>query len=368
MLNPWARLCFFNASLPKFEKGSFSTSGKPHNDNLSISPFDLGRKFRPAANLMKYRTRLMLIVFLAALLPAGLIGLKFTQERSDNVKVAMHSLEGVAKSVAVRITGSIQRTMQLHYGLARSKQLNTSDRAACSSFLAGILRDHPEYTGILTINPDGQLFCDSLQTERDLDLRNREYFKRALVSNDVGLEPVFGKLTGKAVLQIAYAVRRQTEEVDFVILASLDLDKLVQQYMAELPQTAYEIALADTKGTVLAGAPPERWSERIGKSMSDTEIFRSSNARPWGGIEEVSGFDGTPQVWAFAEIPEAPSVGMHVMAGMPRNALFSGPNNRLRKDLIILSVFFIALLAGIWSLAEPGARKPATDPAGSLGN
>jgi hypothetical protein len=322
----------------------------------------------PAVNQMKFRTRLVLIVFLAALLPVGLIGLKFMQDRSDSVEVAMHSLEGVARSVAVRITGDIQKTTQLHYALARSKQLDTGDRAACSAFLAGILRDHPEYTGILTIKPDGQLFCDSLQTGRNLDLRGREYFKRAMASHDVALEPVFGKLTGKAVLQIAYPVRTLSEEVKFVILASLNLDKLVQQYMAELPQAAYEIALADTNGTVLAGAPAERWRERIGKSMSDTEIFRSSNARPSGGIEEVSGLDGTRQVWAFAEIPEAPSAGMHVMAGMPRNALFSGPNNRLSKDLIILSVFFIALLTGIWSLAEPGARKPAAGPAGSPGS
>jgi hypothetical protein len=317
---------------------------------------------------MKFRTRLLLIVFLAALLPAGLIGLKFFQERTDSVNVAMHSLEGVARSVAVKITGNIQKTTQLHYGLARSKELGTSDRTACSAFLAGILLKHPEYTGILTINPDGQLFCDSLQTGRNLDLRNREYFKRAMVTNDVTLEPVFGKLTGKAVLQIAYPVRAQPDEVKFVILASLDLDKLVQQYMAELPQAEYEIALADTNGMVLTGAPLERWSGRIGKSMSDSEIFRSSNARPSGGVEEVSGIDGTRQVWAFAEIPEAPAVGMHVMAGMPRNALFSGPNSRLRKDLIILSVFFIALLAGIWSFAEPGARKPAKDTASSLGN
>ena len=60
----------------------------------------------------------------------------------------------------------------------------------------------------MTINPDGSLFCDSLRTNRTLDLRDRAYFKQALVTHGaVTLEPVFGRLTGTSVLQIAYPVR-----------------------------------------------------------------------------------------------------------------------------------------------------------------
>jgi hypothetical protein len=319
----------------------------------------------PASNLMKLRTRLVLIVLLATLLPAGLIGLRYIQERAENVEVAMRNLEGIADSVAVRITSNIQGTTQLHYGLARAKELDTSDKAACSSFLSSVRQAYPQYTGILTIKPDGQLFCDSLQTGRTLDLHNRDYFRRALVSTDIALEPVFGKLTGKAVLQIAYPARTESGTLKFVLLASLNLDSLVQQYMSELPQTTYEIALTDSNGMVLVGTPSERWKDRIGKSISDTEIFQSSNAHPGGGIDEISGFDGSQQVWAFAEIPEVAEVGLHVMVGMPRNALLVGPNNRFLQNLTILSVFFIVLFTGVWSLADFGIRKPAENATGA---
>jgi hypothetical protein len=320
----------------------------------------------PSGDLLKLRTRLMLIVLLATLLPAGLIGLRFVQDRAENIAVAMHNLEGVADSVAVRITSNIQGTTQLHYGLARAKELDTSDRAACSSFLSSVRQAYPQYTGILTIEPDGQLFCDSLNTGRTLDLHDRDYFKRALVATDVTLEPVFGKLTGKAVLQIAYPARTESGAVKFVLLASLNLENLVQEYMSELPQTAYEVALTDSNGTVLVGTPPERWKDYIGKSISDTEIFQSSNAHPGGGIDEVSGFDGSQQMWAFAEIPEVAEVGLHVMVGMPRNDLLVGPNNRFLQNLTILFVFFIVLFAGVWSLADFGVRKPAENAIGSL--
>ena len=317
----------------------------------------------PHRNQMTLRTRLMLVVLLATLLPAGLIGLRFIQERAENVAVAMRNLEGVADSVAVRITSNIQGTTQLHYGLARAKELDTNHRAACSSFLSGVRQAYPQYTGILTIKPDGQLFCDSLNTGRTLDLHDRNYFKRALVATDVTLEPVFGKLTGKAVLQIAYPARTESGLLKFVLLASLDLEDLVQKYMSELPQTTYEIALTDSNGMVLVGSPPERWKDHIGKSIFDTEIFQSSNARPGGGIDEVSGFDGSQQVWAFAEIPEVAEVGLHVMVGMPRNDLVVGPNNRFLQNLTILFVFFMVVFAGVWSLADFGLRKPAENTA-----
>ena len=46
-------------------------------------------------------------------------------------------------------------------------------------------RNITQFTGILTINPDGSLFCNSLRTNRTLDLRDRAYFKQALVAHGI---------------------------------------------------------------------------------------------------------------------------------------------------------------------------------------
>ena len=144
---------------------------------------------------MNIRTRLMFLVLLATLLPAALIGLRFIQDRAENVEMAKQHLGAASNSLAVRIASSIQGTAQLHYGLARAKDLDTNDKMACSSFLSDVREANPQYTGILTITPDGQLFCDSLLTGRTLDLRDRGYFRQALVTTKgVTLEPVFGKV------------------------------------------------------------------------------------------------------------------------------------------------------------------------------
>src|SRR3954467_11414806 len=171
---------------------------------------------------MSLRARLLVLVALATLVPAVLMGLRFVQNRVSAIEAAFVNLSETAVEIATDLDGKIQGTAQLHYGLARARDLDTRDKAACSAFLSAVREAYPQYTGILTINPDGSLFCDSLQTGRSLDLRDRGYFKKALVTTDaVTLEPVFGRLTGNSVLQIAYPAYSDSAMLRFVLLASL---------------------------------------------------------------------------------------------------------------------------------------------------
>ncbi|HEX5784105.1 MAG TPA: hypothetical protein VFY35_05200, partial [Burkholderiaceae bacterium] len=64
----------------------------------------------------------------------------------------------------------VSGTAQLLFGLGRVPLVGQADKVACSAFLAGVLQEHPQYTGLLTILPNGQLHCDSLQTGRVLNL------------------------------------------------------------------------------------------------------------------------------------------------------------------------------------------------------
>lgn len=308
---------------------------------------------------MNIRTRLMFLVLLATLLPAALIGVRFIQDRAENVEMAKQHLGAASNSLALRIANSIQGTEQLHFGLSRAKDLETNDKLACSSFLSDVREANPQYTGILTITPDGQLFCDSLLTGRKLDLKDRGYFKEALVTtNGVTLEPVFGKLTGIAVLQIAYPVRSDSGALRFVLLASLNLDNLVKQFLSENPQAKFEIALTDNEGKVLVGQPTEQWKHRIGQSIAETDLFRLSETNPGGGVSDIAGLDGSQEVWASAAVPEVTASGLHVMVGTARDNLMSDPNQRFLQNISLLLAFSLVLFAGIWWMAHLGIRKP----------
>ncbi len=116
--------------------------------------------------------------------------------------------------------------------------------------------------------------------------------------------------------------------VKFVLLASLNLNNLVKQYMSENPEAMFEIVLTDNKGKVLVGQPAERWKGNIGQSISDSDLFQVSEANPSGGVNEVPGLDGSQQVWAFAGIPEVTAAGLHVMVGTMRDNLLHDANHR----------------------------------------
>ncbi len=300
---------------------------------------------------MSLRTRLLILVIAAMLVPAILVGLRFVQNRTSEIDDAVASLSASAKEISDDLDEKIQGTAQLHYGLARARDLDTRDKAACSDFLSAVREEYTRFTGILTINPDGSLFCDSLRTNRTLDLRDRTYFKQALVAKGtVTIEPVFGRLTGTSVLQIAYPVRSEADELKFIMLASFNLKKFAEDHDRRL-SNENEILLVDRKGTVLVAPDGAGWIEPAGGSIAATELFGFATSSKREPFREVTGRDGQVRVWAIARAPSRFDAGLYIMVGRAKDGLVAAANGRLYEDMAILAVALLMLLAGVWILA-----------------
>jgi len=78
------------------------------------------------------------------------------QNRTSEINAALANLAASADDIAADLGEKIQGTAQLHYGLARARDLDTRDKAACSAFLSDVREEYPQFTGILTIDPDGR--------------------------------------------------------------------------------------------------------------------------------------------------------------------------------------------------------------------
>jgi len=336
---------------------------------------------------MSLRTRLLILVIAAMLVPAVLVGLRFIQNRTSEVSAALANLSAIANDTSNDLDEKVQGTAQLHYGLARARDLDTTDKKACSNFLSAVREEYTQFTGILTIKPDGSLFCDSLRTDRTLDLRDRAYFNQALVVHGVvTLEPVFGRLTGLSVLQIAYPVRAESGELKFILLASFNLNKFAD-YHEKRSTNGNEILLTDRKGMVLVSPRGKGWP-RPGASIADSELFRFASSPGREPFREVTGPDGRRQVWAAARAPSIRDAGLYILVGRSKDGLVAAANRRLYEDLAMLAVASLLLLAGVWLLAtmsvgrqvgrlaamatrlglgDLGARIPAPHPRGELG-
>ena len=308
---------------------------------------------------MSLRAKLLGLVMLATLLPALLLGWRFGVESDTKIADAVKRLTMVADNVAADLEHRVQGTAQLHYGLAHSGTLDSPDRPACSAFLSAVREAYPQYTGILTVRPDGQLHCDSLQSGRSLDLRDRSYFKR-IVAGDNGLilEPVVGRLTGLAVLQVVYPARSDAGLLRFMLVASLNLQKFAQEAHRQLPLAVPELLLIDTRGTVLAWIGRPDGGPKAGSSIADTEVFSLAQRLQGGGTGEVELDGGRLQVWAAAGSPTLRAAGLHLLLGQPRQTLVAESHQRLRQGLLVLGGAALLLFAGVGWLAEWGIRRP----------
>lgn len=301
---------------------------------------------------MSIRTRLLLLILLAILIPAAVGGGQFLLHRNAEIAAAHQDLAAAVKQVESDLKDVIKGTAQLQYGLSRARDFDTEDRAVCSEFLANVLKEHPQYTGLLTIKPNGELFCDSLRTGRVLNLTDRRYFQEALKSKSSSVEPTFGRLTGTAVMQVAYAARRETGEPKFVLLASLNLERYMQSRSKSLPREHAVVALVDDKGTILTRHPA---GERLkGNSIADSPLFRFAQEYPDGSAREFVETDGTSRIWAVGKLPES---GLHVLIGASRKDLLAAADQNLRRALTILGIVSLLALAGAWALAELGVRR-----------
>jgi C4-dicarboxylate-specific signal transduction histidine kinase len=305
---------------------------------------------------MSLRARLLILVIVATLVPALLMTLRFVRTRTSEVNTALANLSATADDISNDLDEKIQGTAQLHYGLGRARDLDTGDKATCSAFLSAVREEYPQFTGILTINPDGRLFCDSLRTGRHLDLTDRGYFKQALIAKDVvTLEPAFGRLTGISVLQIAYPVRSETAQLKFVLLASLNLQKFAQYHSRRLANVR-EVMLVDKHGTIIVAARSNHWGEP-GASIVNSDLFRFAASPTQERFRELTDARGRAQVWAAARSPSVRDSGLYVLVGLSRDDLVAGANRRLYEDVAILAAVTLLLLVGVWILAETGIRR-----------
>lgn len=305
---------------------------------------------------MSIRARLLLLTLLATLLPVLLGVARFQQARQATIEADTLQLADLAQRQAELLNERVQGTAQLLYGLARASDLLPgADRASCSAFLSEVRNAYPQYTGILTIQPDGRLYCDSLRTGRELDLRDRGYFKAAVAApGGVVLEPTFGRLTGLAVMQVAHPVRSKNGELLFVLLASLNLQKLVEHSQAVSPQT--QLLLLNKQGQVLASSGHADTGNPAGSSIAGSPLFEFLGAagRRTGEVEDTA---GQAQVWAVADHPLLTQAKLHVAAGVPKRVLLLDADQQFQQELILLMAGALALFLAMWLVAEVSIRR-----------
>ena len=303
---------------------------------------------------MSLRARILLLVLAASLLPVLAMLWLLLENRASTMAQARNQLIARAESIAHDVDDKIAGTAQLLFGLGRVPLLAGDDRAACSDFLADVLKEHPQYTGLLTIWPDGSLHCDSLRTGRVLNVSDRRYFQQALKSQGPVVEPVIGRLTGKGVLQIAYPVRGAEGTLRFILLASLDMDALGREVAEALPYARMHFQVWNRDGSVIMDHPGPGATKM---EMGAVERQFVLGDPPDGNATLPAG--GEARIWAKATLPRWRDAGLRLALSVPESNLIERIDGQFKRALGGLVGGALLIFAGAALLGEFALRRQA---------
>ena len=305
---------------------------------------------------MSLRARILLLALAGSLLPLLAMLWQLLEIRASNGAQAREQIIQRSETIASELDDRIAGTGQLLFGLGRVPLVGSEDKAACSAFLADVLKEHPQYTGILTIRPDGNLHCDSLNSGRALNLTDRQYFRQALTASGTVVEAAVGRLTGKGVLQIAYPVRAADDALRYVLLASLDMDAYGRAVAAALPFARMHFQIWNGDGSIVMDHP--------GPASTKLAVGAAEKAFMLGPAPDnaaVIGAKENARIWFKALLPGSRDTGLRLALSVPEADLNERVDGQFRQALSWLAmatalIFVVAAVLGEFAVRRQTAR------------
>src|SRR4030095_920854 len=103
----------------------------------------------------------------------------------------------------------IEAARQLLTAFVRLPQLHTQHAAACSAFLAEMLKAYPLYLNLGVADPNGNLVCSALPFKSPINVADRAYFKNALERRGFAIgDYQIGRITQRPAISYAQPLTR----------------------------------------------------------------------------------------------------------------------------------------------------------------
>ena len=224
----------------------------------------------PAMGARFWSLRLRLLGLVLLMVVPWLLLVVYTQ--ADERKAAIESVNDDAlrliRIVTTNQATQIEAARQVLTAFARLPQLHTKDAAACSAFLAEMLKAYPLYLNIALADSNGNLFCSALPFKGPINVADRAYFKMALEMHGFAIgDYQIGRITKVPAINYALPLLSRAGEVEGVVFVVQNLNWLTTALAnVEFPPGAI-LVVTDRNGTVLARMPdPGDW---IGKVLPE---------------------------------------------------------------------------------------------------
>ena len=299
-------------------------------------------------SLASLRTRLLLLVLLAAIPALGLTLYTNLEERQLRKALVQEHAMRLSRLVSADYERLIEDARQLLVSLARFPAVRDRNRAACDALFADLVTKYSSYANLGVIDTDGNVICTAVPITDEVYLGDRVYFRRALETRDFAIgEYQVGRITRKATVNFGYPVVGDAGDARAVVFAALDLAWLNQlARQAELPPGTM-LTVIDRNGTILSRYPDD--GEWVGQLMPEPLVLKAILTQQGNGTTDAPGTDGIPRLFSFAPFGgAAQSTDAYVSVGIPATVAFAGVNRILVRNLGALVLVAGLALAAAW--------------------
>jgi hypothetical protein len=296
------------------------------------------------------QSRLFLLVVIA-FLPAVAIYLYANRElRELQLDLHEQDLLHQARLTQVEYERLIEDSRAVLGSLAQFEEIRTGAEPGCSRVLAEVLLHAPHYTTLTVIGQDGNLACGAIPVDAALYLGDRAYFVNATTFGrfSVGNFAV-GRITGKAVLGMAFPIVRGTQSGG-VLATAVDLDQLARHISESHLQPGATFTILDRNEKVMVRVPSPRdptGADSIGALAPEGFPGVPDRFEPY--IYDGTGLDGFPRLFSVAALRGGgPRLEGYLVIGRDRTRLTTEVDEMVQGELRFLAGTAVVLLILAW--------------------
>jgi PAS domain S-box-containing protein len=262
---------------------------------------------------------------------------------------ATESLLQTARLAAANQATLMGGARQLLSGLAQLPDVRTSgaNGQACSSTLAGLLRQYPQYVNLGVGQKDGTISCSAIPLTASYNISDRYFFQQVLKNRDFSIgDYQVGRQTGLPSVTFGYPVLDSSGQVQEVVFAGLNLNWLNQVMSQVQLSSSATLTILDRNGTILVRSPnPAAW---IGKNLQDPVLTRTILSGKQEGTLQTAGADGTAQLYAYAPVGASGQASSYISVGIPTSVAFGEVDRILSTQLIGLVLVTVLVILAAW--------------------
>jgi PAS domain S-box-containing protein len=303
------------------------------------------------------RTRLFLIV-LAAILPlAVLLIYHAAEDRAAALEDARADLQALTRLASGNIESDIEAARQLLQSIAEVPAVRDATEPACSKMLAKLRNPARRYANLLVVDAAGNLLCSAVQAAGPVNYADRAWFTRALASRSLSVgNPSIGRITRLPTISVVWPLLSADGRIDKLVVAGVELASFGERYARKDFLQGMVAFIWDGEGRLLYHEPNDGKSSAM--SHAGALLLRAAHGAKGQGVVEAPGLDGIPRIYGLANFPALAELNLTLAFGVSPVKFTAAVNRALYRNLVLLTLVALGVLALAWWIAEFTVRAP----------